>query len=871
MGAPETPSAASATDGSGADGLHHTPTGITMAQPLTGALRPTLVLGVGAFGRRGLSELRCRFVDRFGDLARIPLVRFLYLDPDPDAGRMAGRGAAEVALAAGEVCPLPLQPVGNYRRRMLEQISEWLPREKLYAMPRSLQTQGARALGRLAFADNHLRLMARLKRDLQHITHPDTLFHAVRATELALRDNRPRVYVIAAAGGGGSGMLVDMGYNVRRLLHQLRHPEAEIVALLFCGAPQDPATPKAEQANVYATLTELNHYADPGIRFSAQYGSDGPRTVESGAPFHHAYLIQVTHRSPEALRDAVAHLGSYLFHELTTPLGLRLDRCRRAAAATGQTQFRSFGTYAVWFPRGLLLRLAARRACARLLAEWQAAGPTGTAEVEAACASASADPALAYAAVCQRLRSDVDASFDGNLAGALTGFLAGLEQQSVQPAAQEDPGNWARQALQRVDAFVGAAPSLDTDPGWQRSRVSRALQAAVQQVAVEWGERFGAAANGLMEQPGARVAAAEAGLNRLIRFCDDAAAAHQPQVESHFRRTQELCDQVRQSLDNCAQGAGGFSLFGGRSRRMLRALMDHLAAFSRQRLVEDVAAAGLHFYAALKGLLQERLRELAFCRQRLRHLQELLQSTSDQGADLLETGATPADVTPAHSPPPSPEAYWESIRNSSTARVLLPDGDTDMERAAEAFVAKLKPEQWDRLDEAMQEGLLAELGGLHHLCTAGGDLPRHLTGPMIGVAAECLGQFLPETDVAEVGFAGRAAPEDRSAELRACHAQAAPLLAGSDGAAQPDFLLTPASEAGKNLAEQARQAVPGLEVVLVPGQADLMFCREQGSLRPEEIRRVFQGCRQAYEERVLSPTSSPHARFDFNDWVPLDP
>ncbi len=35
--------------------------------------------------------------------------------------------------------------------------------------------------------------------------------------------------------------------------------------------------------------------------------------------------------------------------------------------------FRSFGTYGVWFPRGLLLHLAARGACQRILEEWQTA------------------------------------------------------------------------------------------------------------------------------------------------------------------------------------------------------------------------------------------------------------------------------------------------------------------------------------------------------------------------------------------------------------------------------------------------------------------------------------------------------------------
>src|SRR5207247_8567302 len=147
-------------------------------------------------------------------------------------------------------------------------------------MPRSLQTQGSRALGRLAFADNQQRLVARLRREIQEVSHPDTLYKSVENTGLALINNTPRVYVLAATGGGSSGMLPDLGYAVRRLLVNLRLPEAKVVALLMCGSPQDPATPRHELANTYATLTELNHFSDPSIPFAAEYGSEGQRIVD---------------------------------------------------------------------------------------------------------------------------------------------------------------------------------------------------------------------------------------------------------------------------------------------------------------------------------------------------------------------------------------------------------------------------------------------------------------------------------------------------------------------------------------------------------------------------------------------------------------
>jgi serine/threonine protein kinase len=116
--------------------------GMTVAQPDSGSLRPTVIVGIGSFGRRALRELRCRFYDRFGDLQKLPLVRFLYVDPDPQAVQDALRGAPEVAFSSNEIYHLPLQAVGHYRRRALDHLSEWLPREKLYAMPRSPQPQG---------------------------------------------------------------------------------------------------------------------------------------------------------------------------------------------------------------------------------------------------------------------------------------------------------------------------------------------------------------------------------------------------------------------------------------------------------------------------------------------------------------------------------------------------------------------------------------------------------------------------------------------------------------------------------------------------------------------------------------------------------
>ena len=580
--------------------------GLTVVQPETGVLRPTLVIGLGHFGRKALLELRCRFLDRFGDLQKLPLLRFLCLDPDPEAVNTAILGAPEVALTRAEVHHLPLQPVGNYRRRSLESLSEWLPREKLYAMPRALQTQGSRALGRLAFADNQQRLVARLRRDLQEIAQPEAIYESVTQTGLALCNSTPRVYVIAAAGGGTSGLLPDLGYALRRLLGHLRYPDARVTLLLFGGALADPATPKAELANAYATITELNHFSDPAVTFSAQYGAEGQRLVDEGPPYHTLYLLPLAHRSPEAVDETVAHLGSYLFHELTTPVGLRLDQLRLAeqygetgpSAGALSIPVRSFGTYAVWFPRGLLLHLAARQACQRLVEGWVSSEtPDITAEVrtlmEQTVQTITSSPELAPQAIVARLEQSAPAGTPtetGSTPGeVLAGVLAKLEEQAVQPVAQTDPGSWARQALTRVREWVGTPGEGESDYGeWRRSRLARVLIAAAQKLAEEWEQKISKEAMELMGQPGPRLSVAETALEHLQHFFAAAAEKLEGVLRQLAAQAVEAHRRAEGAALECAACGSGFLIFGGRSpSRQLRYFLDELAPFAHARLKEE--------------------------------------------------------------------------------------------------------------------------------------------------------------------------------------------------------------------------------------------------------------------------------------------
>jgi hypothetical protein len=872
--------------------------GVTVAQPDTGSLRPTLIIGVGTFGRKAIMELRCRFLDRFGDLSKLPVLHFLYLDTDHEAGQVACSGTPQVALSHNDYYHLPLQPVVNYRRRSLDQLAEWLPRDKLYGMPRSLQTQGSRALGRLAFADNQQRLLARLRREIQEISHPDTLYKSVENTGLALINGTPRIYVLAAAGGGSSGMLPDLGYALRRLLVNLRHPDAKVVGLFMCGAAQDPATPKHELANVYATLTELNHFSDPTIPFAAEYGSEGQRIVDQGTPFHSVYMLPLAHRSPDALDETVAHLGSYLFHELTTPLGLRLEQLRHeddtgeSGPARGQMSvpLRSFGTYAVWFPRGLMLNLAARHACKRLIDQWLANDTMqSSGEVQAAIHQVvqrfSVHPELTDDALAKLIDSSAQAGAAGEVGATpgevLSSMMAKLEDQLLQSTAQDDAGNWCKQAVSRIRDWMGAGGD-DQDYGeWRKTKLARALAGSSQKAAELWEQRITKDVYDLMAYPGARVAGAEVAIESLHAHFKKAAETQNLLFQQQAPKTAQAWRQVEAALQECITGSGGFRLFGGRSKtRLLRNFLDKLAHYAHLRLAEELIGAARQCFTQLAGKLADRIRDLGFCRQRLRHLQENLdRPVTEEDEDLNGTRPIAGDRTLGRSPLPSAESFWDTIRQSETARVVLPGGQDDLEQAALRFLQDVKSEQWLQLDRELHEKVLEPQGGLHGACM-NGNLTRQMGLPLLEGTTHFLNQHLPSMDVAQI-IKNEVESGESCMAAEATHTlqdqtqeyldRAAAPWRDKQGRRRHQFLLIPASAAGKGLSESIAELFPDLRMVRVPGQSDLMFLCEQGGLTYEELASLLKPCRAAYEAAAPSQVTSPHARFDVLDWLPLEP
>ncbi len=167
--------------------------------------------------------------------------------------------------------------------------------------------------------------------------------------------------------------------------------------------------------------------------------------------------------------------------------------------------------------------------------------------------------------------------------------------------------------------------------------------------------------------------------------------------------------------------------------------------------------------------------------------------------------------------------------------------------------------------------------GLQKVLLSTTDLMRHLMAPLVSQAVDCLGNHLPITDVAQVEFSleeeaanrNQAGP-DLNTRIQNYYDQAVPVLGicpansvaafskllplavpvcrrprrpgdGQPAGGDHCLLLIPASDTGKLYGEQAQQVLPDVHLVNVPGQADLMFCREQDGLSLEDIERILCG------------------------------
>ena len=296
----------------------------------TAAFCPTIVIGIGGTAARVLSRLKSRFSDRLGCREPVHTLPVLYIDTDVDSLNSSTQGKYGHALCHDEILGIPLRNADEYRRQA-PRLLEWLSRRWLYNIPRDRRTKGYRALGRLAWVDHAQRVAERIEELLSNATNEDHVRASEQSTGLQFTSVKPRVVLLASISGGtGSGILLDLAYQVRTLLTGRGFSDENVHAVLMHSTQRNSKEKDKATSNAYAALSELCHYSRAGNCYPGDRESGVPPFHGNNETFASSYLVHLGADLNESDWEAgTDQIAEYLYCDSVTPAARFLDACRQ--------------------------------------------------------------------------------------------------------------------------------------------------------------------------------------------------------------------------------------------------------------------------------------------------------------------------------------------------------------------------------------------------------------------------------------------------------------------------------------------------------------------------------------------------------------
>ena len=804
-----------------------------------GVLFPALVVAVGQTGRMVAEQLRRVIRAHHGSTDRVPNVRFLAVDTDPESGAAGADDPA--AFTPRETVAARLNRPAHYLQQShLPGLDGWLPTGALYKLPRvPVSTGGVRAYGRLALFDNYRLVAQRVRQEVEAFLTDEPLAAADKATGLGLRTNRPRVYVVAGLGGGtGGGMFLDLAYLVRHEFRSVGYTRPEVVGL-FLVPPADPKSPRsAALGNAHAALTELYHFQAKKTRYQAAFDKGEAPVVDPDAPFARTVVLELPGKiDPREQRRVTGQAARAVFNEVLTPAGRVVDEVRdvyRAAYPSTAPTCETFGLYRLIWPRPEVLAAATGRFAQKLLTRWTAKDAAHLQEPIANWLSGQwTDRRLSFdpmaegflGAVQKALREDPDRVFDA--------FIDPLRTRT--PSSGKLDAAAACGVLDQLIKVVGKPPS-EEDASF--GSLHPVLAAHYAEVAKETEVGLATMAVSFIEQPQYRLAGAEEAVRQLadkLKRQVDTLAPVRADLDAEVKSTYGRLFQVIGALN----AGGGIAAIPGRRAGMTAEALDLLRAYPRKRLQLHVLDFCLSVYRKLLGNAPEYLREISFCRA----------SVTDMTAALSKAAGPPAG------PPVGP------------GKLVLPDGCANLEMAADQFLANLDPADIVAFDQDFQKLIAKKFRGLAAICLKPVEKGPHFRALLLEKAREFLESRLDAADPAtaflrycDTGPAGLKL-------LAEAHEKAAPNLLPPTGAppGEVTILAVPATADGAKLRGLFAEAVPGADLTPAPLPNDICVYRETPRLELTRLPQLGEPGREAFDH--LAETFPPHARLDI-PWQP---
>lgn len=421
--------------------------------------RPTLFLGIGGTGVHVLARLHRRLVDRLGNENALAALPLLLLDTDNKTLQETAFGGAAPTRAL-QTLAVPLRKPQDYRHDS-KAFAKSTSRRWLYNIPRSLQTDGMRPLGRLALADHAPRVCEQIHATIVKMLAPESLAATGQALGAELPANAPRVVIVASiSGGAGSGTVLETAYAVRKVLYELGLPQ-ELCGLLLHSTPRNQSGRDLAVANAVACLGELRQFSSASHGYPGDAACDLPAFTPGVPTFDDAFLLHLGDQiGAEEFEQRTAQVAEFAFLDALTPAGPLLRERRKNAAAAGSADnsafhLRSFGLCQIGGGDEEFAAAAVEVLCQHAAQAWL--GPEagerreagGLADVERMAAARGAELGLDFDQLMQPLQELVQA-----------------EQKRVPPAALERAlaAKLASFAAERAGPLVDWVQELANQP-----------------------------------------------------------------------------------------------------------------------------------------------------------------------------------------------------------------------------------------------------------------------------------------------------------------------------------------------------------------------------------------------------------------------
>jgi hypothetical protein len=820
-----------------------------------GVLFPALIVGLGQVGLTVLHKVRELLHIHVAPLTQLGNLRFLLLDTDPEVVRLATRGQASTALGPAETLLTPLGRPSHYLkpREGRLAIDSWLNPRMLYRIPRSQVTTGVRALGRLAFCDNYRNIVRRLQLELDEMLEPQVLENAARATKLGLRTNRPRVYVVTCLGGGtGSGMFLDLAYNVRALLRQMGYENPDVVGLLLLPPIDGSRTRLLPLGNTHAALKELYHFGSPDVLFQARYHNREAPIEDSGPPFSRTVVMPLPDEGDEvATQEVVEQCGQFLFRDLATPLGKvadlgRADRPGPPWEQRGQ-YFQTFGLFHLAWPRHALVRAVARQVCQKLVQRWLSKDSKPLRQAVNECVGEhwvrlemGADSFIhaVQAEVLKAEKRPPDALFGA----CIEPLTRGSHQDEA--AGRFRRGDSRRLSAEQVNDVLmqleGLVGQPDDDDPPETPHLVRLLREAAERVAAQWTQKMVELPVHMIEEPAFRLAGAEEAIRQMVASVESALAHHEPLAH-------ELAEKAQEAHDHLRVAAGRPPREGRKlTSRSAEQIVDLCRQYPKWRFQSLVLQHLATAFVGLRGHLSDELRDVNFCRVRVTELLRLFEESP-----------------PEEAIPVKPLSHQGGI-----GRMMFVDDCKSLPEAVARYLESVTPEQILELDGRVEAMLQANFTALVHVCLTNQNLLRQVEMRMLDTAAAYAGEQLPPTSVAGLFLEQHPDPEEARAEVEDFYHQANPeLTPGRYALAGPapvelTVLAAPEDPPGEQVRGLLEKAVPETEIQSAASDEDILIYRERLNLPLLGLEHMSGQGLDAYNQMRSTDHFTPHARTD---------